>query len=79
MGLTRVRLRGGYFELQNVPADVRSQLTKMASISLCSNVVGQFAAGLMVKPPVKGEPSHESCARRPLRIRRLGEVCGAAG
>jgi alanine transaminase len=50
-------LRGGYFELQNVPAEVRAQLTKLASISLCSNLVGQFATGLMVKPPVAGEPS----------------------
>jgi len=51
-------LRGGYFELQNVPDDVRAQLTKLASVSLCSNVVGQFATGLMVKPPAVGEASH---------------------
>jgi len=30
-------LRGGYFELQNIPQDVRAQLTKLASVSLCSN------------------------------------------
>lgn len=52
-------LRGGYFELQNVPADVRAQLTKLASVSLCPNVIGQFAAGLMVRPPREGEPSYE--------------------
>jgi len=51
-------LRGGYFEMQNIPADVRAQLLKLASVSLCSNVVGQFATGLMVRPPVAGEPSH---------------------
>jgi len=55
-------LRGGYFELQNVPDDVRAQLTKLASISLCSNVVGQFAAGLMVKPPQEGEASFTTYA-----------------
>ena len=55
-------LRGGYFELQNVPKDVREQLTKLASISLCSNVVGQFAAGLMVKPPQEGEASFTTYA-----------------
>jgi len=52
-------LRGGYFELQNIAAEVRAQITKLASISLCSNLVGQFATGLMVKPPAVGEPSGE--------------------
>jgi len=52
-------LRGGYFELQNVPLDVRAQLLKLMSINLCSNVVGQFATGLMVRPPVDGQPSFE--------------------
>jgi len=51
-------LRGGYFELQNIPDDVKAQITKLASVSLCSNVVGQFATGLMVRPPREGEPSH---------------------
>lgn len=40
-------------------ADVRAQITKLASVSLCSNVVGQFATGLMVRPPRKGEVSHD--------------------
>jgi len=52
-------LRGGYFELQNIPADVRAQITKLASVSLCSNVIGQFTTGLMVRPPRSGEPSYE--------------------
>ena len=47
-------LRGGYFELQNVPTDVREQITKLASVSLCSNLIGQFTTGLMVRPP-KGD------------------------
>lgn len=51
-------LRGGYFELQNFPNDVRAELVKLASVSLCSNVVGQFATGLMVNPPRLGEASH---------------------
>jgi len=51
-------LRGGYFELQNVDAEVRAQITKLASVSLCSNVVGQFATGLMVRPPRDGDASH---------------------
>ena len=67
-------LRGGYFELQNFPADVRAQLTKLASVSLCSNVVGQFAAGLMVRPPRKGEPSYrEYIAERTAILSSLAE------
>ena len=56
-------LRGGYFEMVNVDAEVRAQLLKLASISLCSNTVGQLATGLMVRPPAKGEPSHRPTPR----------------
>jgi hypothetical protein len=45
----RCGLRGGYFELQGFDADVVTQMLKLRSISLCSNVVGQFATGLMVR------------------------------
>lgn len=34
-------LRGGYFELFGIDDDVKAQLYKIASISLCSNTVGQ--------------------------------------
>mmetsp|Transcript_7484 Transcript_7484/g.24709 ORF Transcript_7484/g.24709 Transcript_7484/m.24709 type:complete len:560 (+) Transcript_7484:41-1720(+) len=44
-------LRGGYVELTNVDDDAKRNLTKLASISLCSNVPGQVAVGLMVHPP----------------------------
>ena len=44
-------VRGGYFELCNVPKNVTDELAKLASISLCSNVPGQIATGLMVHPP----------------------------
>ncbi|KAH8051125.1 alanine aminotransferase [Aureococcus anophagefferens] len=47
-------LRGGYFELTNVSEEVKEQLIKLASVSLCSNVLGQIAVGLMVNPPVDG-------------------------
>lgn len=50
-------LRGGYFEIFGIPADVKAELYKLSSISLCSNTVGQVATGLMVQPPVRGEPS----------------------
>jgi len=52
-------LRGGYFELFNIPDDVTALIYKMASISLCPNTVGQIATDLMVKPVVKGEESYE--------------------
>ena len=48
-------LRGGYLELTNISDDVKAQLTKLASVSLCSNVLGQVAVGLMVNPPTSGK------------------------
>lgn len=52
-------LRGGYFHLHNFEAAVFAQLKKLASISLCSNTVGQLATGLMVRPPKAGSAAHE--------------------
>jgi aspartate/methionine/tyrosine aminotransferase len=51
-------LRGGYFEIRNVPADVAAQITKLQSVSLCSNLPGQVATYVMVRPPRPGTPSH---------------------
>lgn len=51
-------LRGGYFELFGIPLDVKAELYKLASISLCSNTIGQIATGLMVQPPVSGRISY---------------------
>lgn len=53
-------LRGGYFELFGIPAAVRQQISKLASISLCSNCVGQLVVGMMCSLPKKGSPSY-SC------------------
>jgi alanine transaminase len=50
-------LRGGYFELFGIPENVRQEIYKLASISLCSNTVGQIATGLMVNPPQSGDES----------------------
>lgn len=50
-------LRGGYFELFGLEAGVRAELYKLMSISLCSNVPGQLAVGLMVNPPRPTDPS----------------------
>mmetsp|Transcript_39058 Transcript_39058/g.89983 ORF Transcript_39058/g.89983 Transcript_39058/m.89983 type:complete len:534 (-) Transcript_39058:223-1824(-) len=50
-------IRGGYFELFGIDDDVKAQMYKLASISLCSNTPGQVMTGLMVKPPAEGEES----------------------
>ncbi len=56
-------LRGGYFECRNIPDDVLFEITKMQSVSLCANTVGQIATFLMVSPPQPGAPSHETYTR----------------
>jgi aspartate/methionine/tyrosine aminotransferase len=53
-------LRGGYFELLGFPQEVMEQVVKLVSITLCSNVPGQFATGLMVNPPRPGSPSYDT-------------------
>ncbi len=60
--------RGGYAEFRNVPDDVLSELVKLQSISLCSNVPGQIATYVMVSPPHPGEESYE------LYVRELNSV-----
>jgi aspartate/methionine/tyrosine aminotransferase len=50
--------RGGYLECRNVPRDVMDEITKLQSISLCANSVGQIATYLLVHPPRPGDPSH---------------------
>jgi aspartate/methionine/tyrosine aminotransferase len=49
--------RGGYFEIRNIGSDVAAQITKLQSVSLCSNLPGQLATYCMVRPPREGEPS----------------------
>lgn len=44
----------------NFPEDIRAQLYKIASISLCPNTIGQVATSLMVRGP---EPSEASYAQ----------------
>ena len=74
-------LRGGYFELTNVSDDVKDQLTKLASVSLCSNVMGQVAVGLMVNPPTSGKElvayEKEKAAKLASLEKRANEVAAA--
>ncbi len=51
--------RGGYMEVNGVLPEVREQIYKAASISLCSNVHGQVMVELMVNPPKPGDESWE--------------------
>lgn len=71
--------RGGYFEAVGFQQDVLDEFYKLASISLCPNVIGQLAVGLMVNPPKPGDPSYklyheettaiyESLKRRAVRV-----------
>ena len=62
--------RGGYMEVRNIPADVVAQITKLQSVSLCSNLTGQVATYCMVRPPKTGE------RRTPVRA---GSATGSSG
>jgi aspartate/methionine/tyrosine aminotransferase len=55
--------RGGYLECRNVPGPVLDEITKLQSISLCANSMGQVLTYLLVHPPRPGEPSYEQYAR----------------
>jgi aspartate/methionine/tyrosine aminotransferase len=49
--------RGGYLECRNVPPAVQDEITKLQSIALCANSVGQIVTWLLVTPPKPGGPS----------------------
>lgn len=50
--------RGGYFEAVNIHPDITDQLYKLASVSLCSNTMGQITVDVMVNPPREGDASY---------------------
>jgi aspartate/methionine/tyrosine aminotransferase len=52
-------LRGGYMELFGIDDTIIQQINKLASISLCSNVIGQIITGLVASPPKFNEPSYD--------------------
>lgn len=66
--------RGGYLEVRNAPnvkgtsANFIDILVKQASVSLCSNTVGQVLTYLMVTPPAPGSASAASFAREKQQI-----------
>ena len=52
--------RGGYMELVGIDPQVKDQLYKLASSSLCSSVSGQIMTSLMCRGPKPGDMSFES-------------------
>jgi aspartate/methionine/tyrosine aminotransferase len=70
--------RGGYLECRNVPPEVMDELTKLQSVSLCANSVGQIVTFLLVRPPRRGDPSFEAWERERREVlealRRKAEI-----
>ena len=70
--------RGGYVECRNVPGPVLDEITKLQSIGLCSNTVGQLAVYLLVRPPAPGGPSRAPWERERREVlealRRKAEI-----
>jgi aspartate/methionine/tyrosine aminotransferase len=52
-------LRGGFAHFHNVDEETMALVTKLRSISLCPNTIGQMMMGLLVTPPVQGDESYE--------------------
>ncbi|EFA81325.1 hypothetical protein PPL_05305 [Heterostelium album PN500] len=50
--------RGGYMELHGFSKSVIDEMVKLASFSMCPNVIGQVLIDLMVCPPVEGDESY---------------------
>ena len=46
------------YHIYHMHMQIKANLYKLASISLCSNTHGQLSVGLMVQPPTEGQPSH---------------------
>ncbi|CCE61263.1 hypothetical protein TPHA_0A01800 [Tetrapisispora phaffii CBS 4417] len=51
--------RGGYMELIGLTDDVRLEVVKLMSISICSVVTGQALIDMVVSPPRPGDESYE--------------------
>lgn len=43
--------RGGYMHLRNIPDSLKAEMTKVASIGLCSSTIGQVTMDLIACPP----------------------------
>ncbi|KAL6656056.1 hypothetical protein ACP70R_006882 [Stipagrostis hirtigluma subsp. patula] len=52
--------RGGYMEISGFGADVKDQIYKVASLTICPNIAGQILTSLVMDPPKLGDESFES-------------------
>lgn len=59
---------------------VRAELYKLSSLSLCSNTIGQLATGIMINPPKPGDPSFETFkkVKSGRRMSCIGDRCREA-
>ena len=74
--------RGGYMQVMGFDEEVKAQIFKLLSINLCSNIDGQIALDILVKPPKEGEPSYELFEKEKHAIldslkRRRTKLCDA--
>jgi alanine transaminase len=60
--------RGGYMELTGFDENIKNQLYKLASASLCSTVNGQCMTSLMCRGPNIGDVSYKSHEQEKLNI-----------
>ena len=66
--------RGGYLEVRNAPAvqgsdvDFTAVLFKQASVSLCSNTVGQILTYLLASPPAEGSEAYPLFAEQRRKV-----------
>uniref|UniRef100_A0A804UDM3 Aminotransferase class I/classII large domain-containing protein n=1 Tax=Zea mays TaxID=4577 RepID=A0A804UDM3_MAIZE len=61
--------RGGYMEVSGVAANVKDQIYKVASLTLCPNIAGQILVSLAMDPPKLGDESFESFDKEKEQIR----------
>ncbi|XP_078542245.1 alanine aminotransferase 2-like [Lissotriton helveticus] len=54
--------RGGYMEVINMDPGVKQQLTRLASMCLCTPSIGQALLDVIMNPPQPGDPSYEQFA-----------------
>lgn len=55
-------------------AQVRAELYKLSSLSLCSNTIGQLATGIMINPPKPGDPSFETFKKVDTTLHTLKQI-----
>lgn len=55
--------RGGYMEVTGLPSEVKEQLYKVASVNLCSNILGQVLMATVMTPPTETEAAFSQFAR----------------